>query len=91
LINTAVVSAQDIGLTIGRIETPAFSADNISGILRFGRVTTLDVTIGELFLGGKLLRKVRLTCPDVRHDQEQLACADGALELPGKVPVALVY
>ena len=91
LLNTAVVSAQDIGLTIGRIETPAFSADNISGILRFGRVTTLDLTIGELSLGGKLLRNIRLTCPDVRHDQEKLACADGALELPAKVPVAFVY
>ena len=91
LLNTAVISAQEIGLTIGRIETPAFSADNISGILRFGRVTTLDLTIGELSLGGNLLRNVPLTCPDVRHDQEQLACADGALELPVKVPVAFVY
>ena len=83
--------AQQIALTIDRVEGPALSANRITGVLRGADATTLELQIGEVTVAGHTWRNVRLVCPDLRQERDQLICAQGALEGPARIPVAFRY
>ena len=83
--------AQQIALTIDRIEGPSLAAHRITGVLRAARTTTLDLQIAEVTVAGQTWRDVRLTCPDLRQARDQLTCAQGALQVPAKIPLSFRY
>ena len=87
----ACAAAQQIALTIDRIDGPSFTASRITGVLRTAKVTTLDLQIAGVTLAGNTWRNVRVACPDLRQEREQLVCTQGALETPAKIPLSFRY
>ncbi len=88
---SADATAQQIALSIGRIQGPSFSAAKITGLLRGAGPTALELRIGEASVGGVTWRNVRISCSSVKQERDDLACAEGLLEAPAKVPLALRY
>ncbi len=94
MLGTLVLSsaaAQEIAVTIERIEAPAFTATRITGLLGSNHPNALEVKVGEAKIGGLSWRNVRLSCPALRQERDDLVCADGTLESPSKVALALRY
>ena len=87
----APVCAQQIALTIDRIDGPSFMASKIAGVLRVAAVTSLDLQIAEVEFAGNRWRNVRIRCPDFKQDKGQLECAGGTLETPIKLPLSFRY
>ena len=83
--------AQEIALTIDRIDGPGLTANGITGVLRSAGATTLELKIANVSVAGNSWRNVRLTCPDLRQERDQLMCAQGALEAPARIPVSFRY
>ena len=81
--------AQQITVTVDRIDAPSIVAGKIAGVLRVTDVTTLDLQIAEVSVAGNNWRNVRLRCPALTQDRDQLRCAEGALESPAKVPLSI--
>ena len=86
----ACAAAQQIALTIDRIDGPSFTASRITGVLRSAKVTTLDLQIAGVTLGGNTWRNVRVACPDLRQEREQLVCTQARSRLPPKFRSASV-
>ena len=84
-------SAQQIALTIDRIDGPSLSASRITGVLRVAAVTALELGIADVTIAGRSWRNVRLACPDLRQERDQLICAQGTLEAPAKIPLSFRY
>lgn len=84
-------SAQQIALTIDRIDGPSLSASRITGVLRVAAVTALELGIADVTIAGRRWRNVRLACPDLRQERDQLICAQGTLEAPAKIPLSFRY
>ena len=91
MLFAACVPAQQIMLTIGRIDGPSLSANGITGVLRIAGATRLELQIADVTIAGKNWRNVRLSCPDLRQERDQLVCAQGALEAPAKIPLRFRY
>jgi hypothetical protein len=91
LLFGASAAAQQIALTIDRIDGPLLSANKISGVLRAADVTTLDLQISEVNIAGNSWRNVRIRCPELKQERDQLVCAQGLLETPVKIPLVFRY
>ena len=83
--------AQQIALTIARVDGPSLTAQGITGVLRVASATSLELQIAEVTVAGHTWHKVRLTCPDIRQERDQLMCAQGALQTPAKIPLSFRY
>ena len=84
-------AAQQIALTIDRIDGPSFAASKITGVLRAADTTALDLQGAEVSIAGDSWRNVRMRCPDLRQEGDQLVCAQGALEIPAGIPLSFRY
>ena len=84
-------AAQQIALTIERIEGPSFAASRINGVLRTAGPITLDLRIGEVSIAGGSWRNVRIRCPELTQERDQLVCTQGVLETPAKIPLSFRY
>jgi hypothetical protein len=84
-------AAQQIVVTIDRIDGPSFAASTIRGTLRAADVTALDLQIAEVIIAGNTWRNVRMRCPELRQERDQLVCVEGVLETPAKIPLSLRY
>lgn len=91
ILFAACALAQQIGITIERIDGPSLAASRITGTLRAGVTTALDLRVGEVSIAGHSWRNVRLACPDLRQERDQLVCAQGTLETPAKIPLSFRY
>ncbi len=91
MLLTACALAQQIGISIERIDSPVLTASRISGVLRIAAKTTLELNAGEVSLAGQTWRNVRIGCPDLRQERDQLICAQGAIESPANVPLSFRY
>ena len=87
----ACAGAQQIALTIDRIDGPSLAASRITGTLRAGVTTTLELQVGEVSIAGHNWRNVRMACPDLRQERDLLVCAQGTLETPAKIPLSFRY
>src|SRR5215203_931734 len=83
--------AQQIGLNIERIDGPFFSASKISGVLRPGTISSLELTAAQVSSGGETWRNVRIVCPELTQERDQLSCAQATLETPTKIAVSFRY
>ena len=72
----ACAHPQQIALTIDRIDGPSFIASRITGVLRAGPKPTLELAAAEVSLAGHTWRNVRLACPELKQERDQLACAE---------------
>jgi hypothetical protein len=90
LFGTCAV-AQQIAVTIDRVDGPWFAAGKITGVLRTADVTTLDLQVAEVSIAGSNWRNVLMRCPELRQERDQLICAQGALEAPARIPLSLRY
>src|SRR3972149_3934641 len=84
-------AAQQITVTIDRIDGPSFAASKITGVLRAADMTALDLQIAEVSIAGSSWRNVRTSCPELGQERDQLICALGALETPAKIPLSFRY
>ena len=84
-------AAQQIAVTIDRIDGPSFAVSKITGMLRAAEVTTLDLQIAEVSIAGSSWRNVRMRCPELRQERDQLVCAQGTLETPARIPLSFRY
>lgn len=87
----AYAMAQHVALTIDRVDGPSFSASKITGMLRAARAIALDLQIAEVNIAGSNWRNVRIRCPDLKQERDQLVCVQGVLETPAKIPLSLRY
>ena len=87
----ATSAAQQVALTIDRIDGPYIAASNIKGVLRAAAVTMLELRIAEVTIAGHSWRNVRVECPDLKRERDQLICAQAVLETPLKVPLSFRY
>src|SRR5450756_3086955 len=87
----ACATAQQIALTIDRSDGPSFAASKITGMLRAAGTIALDLQAAEVSIAGSTWRNVRIRCPDLKQERDQLVCAQGALESPAKIPLSLRY
>ncbi|MBI4188903.1 MAG: hypothetical protein HY525_00005 [Betaproteobacteria bacterium] len=87
----ACAAAQQIALTIDRIDGPSFSASKITGVLRGSNPAAFDLEIAEASIGGSAWRNVGIRCPELRQERDQLVCAQGMLESPAKIPLSFRY
>lgn len=78
-------------LSVDRVEGPAFTTRKLTATLGVAVPATLDLRIDEVSIAGSTWRNVRFKCPDLRRDGDDLACADGALESPARLPAELRY
>ena len=67
------------------------AANKITGVLRAGATTALELQAAEVTLAGQTWRNVRIACPDLKQERDQLICAQGALETPARIPLAFRY
>ena len=91
MLLAACAYAQQIALTIERIDGPSLARERITGTLRAAATTTLDLQVDELSVAGDTWRNVRLACPDLKQERDQLVCAEGTLETPVKIPLSFRY
>ncbi len=84
-------AAQQIALTIDRIEGPSLLASKVTGVLRVAGATSLDLQIDAVSIAGNSWRNVRIRCPQLKQERHDLLCADGALETPAKIPLSFRY
>ena len=84
-------AAQQVTVTIDRIDGPSFAASKITGVLRAADMTALDLQIAEVSIAGSSWRNVRTSCPELGQERDQLICALGALETPAKIPLSFRY
>ena len=88
----ACATAQQIALTIDRIDGPSFAASKITGMLRAADTMTLDLQAAEVSIAGS---DAGATCasvvPELRQERDQLVCAQGMLETPARIPLSLRY
>ena len=84
-------AAQQVTVTIERIDGPSFAASKITGVLRAADVTALDLQIAEVSVAGTTWRNVRTRCPELTQERDQLICAQGALETPANIPLSFRY
>src|SRR3990172_1661370 len=84
-------AAQQVTVTIDRIDGPSFAASKITGVLRAADVTALDLQITEVSVAGSNWRNVRTRCPELKQERDQLICAQGALETPARIPLSFRY
>ncbi|MDO8597584.1 MAG: hypothetical protein Q7R45_13305, partial [Sulfuricaulis sp.] len=84
-------AAQQIAVAIDRIDGPSFAASKITGTLRVADVTALDAQIAEVSIAGSSWRNVRMRCPELRQERDQLVCAQGVLETPARIPLSFRY
>ena len=84
-------AAQQIAVTIDRIDGPSFAANKITGVLRAADITTLDLQIADVSIAGNNWRNVRVRCPELRQERDQLLCAEGALETSARTPLSFRY
>jgi hypothetical protein len=87
----AYAPAQQVGLSIGRIDGPSLAASGITGTLRAGGTTTLEMQVAELTIAGHTWRNMRVACSDLKQERDQLVCAQGMLESPAKIPLSFRY
>src|SRR3972149_6556663 len=87
----ACAAAQQIALTIDRIDGPSFSASKITGVLRGSNPAAFNLEIAEASIGGSAWRNVRIRCPELKQERDQLVCAQGMLESPAKIPLTFRY
>ncbi len=87
----ACATARQIALTIDRIDGPFFAASKITGMLRAVDAITLDLQIAEVSIAGSSWRNVRIRCPELKQERDQLICAQGVLETPAKIPLSFRY
>jgi hypothetical protein len=84
-------AAQQIALAIDRLDGPSFSASKITGVLRGSNPAALSLEIAEAGIGGSTWRNVRIRCPELKQERDQLVCAQGMLESPAKIPLSFRY
>ncbi len=87
----ACATAQQIALTIDRIDGPSFAASKITGMLGAAGTIALDLQVAEVSIAGSTWRNVRIRCPELKQERDQLVCAQGVLETPAKIPLSLRY
>ncbi len=87
----ACAAASQVAISIDRIDGPSLSANGITGALRFAGATALELQIAEVAFAGHSWRNVRLVCPDLKQERDQLVCAHGTLEIPAKIPLSFRY
>ncbi len=91
MLFAALAQAQQIALNIDRIDSPLLVASKITGVLRAGATTTLELQAAEVSAAGQTSRNVRIACPDLKQERDQLICAQGALETPARIPLSFRY
>lgn len=87
----ACATAQQIALTIDRIDGPSFSASKITGMLRAADTMALDLQAAEVSIAGSTWRNVRIRCLELRQQRHDLICAQGMLDTPSRIPLSLRY
>jgi len=80
-----------VSLSIEDLESPAFAARRISLELTGADLDRLRLGIGELSVGGRSWRDVRLECARFSLSTEALACTDGTLRAPEPVAATFSY
>ena len=78
-------------MTIDRIDGPSVAASNIRGVLRFAGATALELRIAEVSIAGHTWRDVRVACPDLKREKDDLVCAQAVMEAPVKAPLSFRY
>jgi hypothetical protein len=91
VLHCGAAVAQQITFTMDGVSAPSFAAGKISGTLRAGDAISAEVQIGEIELAGHRWRNVRIRCPDLKQERDQLSCAQGTLESPAKMPLEFRY
>ncbi|MBI4191787.1 MAG: hypothetical protein HY525_14765, partial [Betaproteobacteria bacterium] len=84
-------AAQQIALSIDRIDGPFFAASKITGTLRAASTLVLDLQAAEVSIAGNTWRNVRINCPELRQARHDLVCAQGVLETPSRTPLSFRY
>ena len=92
----ACASAQQIGISLERIDSAFFTASGITGVLRAATAgsattTTLELRAAEVSFAGQTWRGVAIACPDLKQERDELICAQGALAIPAKVPLSFRF
>src|SRR4051812_12721467 len=87
----AGAAAQQISLNIERIDGPFLSASKISGVLRPGTTSSLELTAAQVSSGGETWHNVRIVCPELTQERDQLSCPQATLETPAKMAVSFRY
>ena len=90
-MSCAPAAAQQLTLTIERIDGPAFSAKGVTGVLRGVDPSALELTVAEATAAGMTWRNARVTCRKLEQQRDELICADGILEAPAAMPLSLRY
>ncbi|HWP87577.1 MAG TPA: hypothetical protein VNM70_06835, partial [Burkholderiales bacterium] len=60
-------------------------------MLRVGATTALELNATEVVMAGQTWHNVRIACPDLKQERDQLICAQGALETPARLPLSFRY
>lgn len=91
LVFGAPAAAQELRLTIDDIQSPAFALKGIAARLALAPHTTLDLTIAEATLQGRVWQKLAIHCPEARVETDRIECRRGWLEMGERLPLAFTY
>jgi hypothetical protein len=87
----SLAAAQQIALTIDRIEGPSIAASGIKAVLRAGTMSQIELQIADISIAGRAWKNVRLNCAELRRERDELDCAQAVLEAPIKIPLSFRY
>jgi hypothetical protein len=83
--------ARELSLTIGDVQSAAFSVRSLTAQLSGRGFQELSLNIDRLTIAGRDWRSVRMTCADFQTAGERIACWRGVLQLGDKIPVSFSY
>ena len=84
-------TAQQITLTIERIEAPSVTARNVSVVANAAVAASIAAQIAEVSIAGQNWRDVRVACSDLKQTRDLLVCAQGTLGSPAVIPLSFSY
>jgi hypothetical protein len=83
--------ARELSLTIGDLQTAAFSARSLTARLSGSGFRELSLNIDRVTVAGRDWRNVRVTCADFQTAGDRVACSRGVLHLGDRIPVSFSY
>ena len=84
-------AAQELALRFDAIAGPSFFAEKITATFRVAHESELDLRMAEVNVVGNRWRDVRIRCPAITQDRDNLICAQGMVEAPAVIPVSFRY
>ncbi|HSD60763.1 MAG TPA: hypothetical protein VLC55_07910 [Burkholderiales bacterium] len=88
---SAAAQLSRVTLAIDDIRHPTFSARGIRAELAGRNLDVLELGIGELRVGDRSWRDLRLECPQFSLEREAIRCRAGTLRLPEPIPLSFEY